>query len=289
MTHIKTLAQKAILVGVSISCFTGAKKDKQATTQVIKDNHVDKTENNVRVWKSLMKGKQLSKVVNASQKIRITLYKLSAPWSDSHRIVKIENFTKVKLELAKQIREFNDAVAEAVANYDSMIMEDKIKLGTLYNASDYPSKASFASSFSANIIVDQVQKDDFRSDVLSVEDIEEINKQIEDRVNSYALEVNKDLITRVNEKLTHLLERLLADGKFHSSALTGTLEAINEARSLNISDDAKLNDLFNKVERSIATLSPETIRDSDKVRENAINEVKANIDNVAQAMSEFMV
>ena len=288
MTSIKTLSDKAILISVSISCFTGLKKDKGATNQVANDNNISTAEGNVRVSKNLMKGKSLAKVLSAAQKIRLSYYAITAGWGENVRICKVSQFQNVKLRLEKEIREFNDAVTLAVDDYQNMIDADRVKLGSLFNEFDYPSRANFAASFSAKISVAQVEKSDFRNNVLSEEDINEINQQIADRIKENSLEVEKDLVGRVQEKLNHLMSRLLSDGKFHASALESVTCAINEARNLNINDNQKIEELFDKVEQSVGKLVPEAIRISDHVKNLAIQEVKADINAVSDMMSEFM-
>jgi predicted outer membrane protein len=287
MTSIKTLSDKAILISLNISCFTGGKKDKIATQQVVDDNNVIKAENNVRVWKSLMKGKEINKVVSCSQKIRLNFYKISACWGENVRIVKIENFQKVKLEIEKNIREFKDAVSESVLAYDRLVEDDKVKLGNLFNPTDYPSKASFASSFSANISVMQIEKADFRNAVLSTEDIEDINKQIEQRIKNNAVELEKELISRVSEKVQHLLSRLSDNGKFHQSSIDNIVEAIQEARNLNINDNPKIDNLFDKIEESMGTLSAESIRESYSAKSRATLETVDCMKNISEVMKDF--
>lgn len=285
--HIKTLSERAILISLHISCFTGGKKDKIATQQVIDDNNVVKSENNVRVWKSLMKGKEINRVTSCAQKIRLNFYKVSACWGENVRIVKIENFQKVKLQIEKDIREFNDAVADAVLAYDRLVADDKVKLGDMYNPSDYPSKAAFASAFSANISVMQIEKADFRNAVLSNEDIRDINNQIEQRIKNNAVELEKDLISRVSEKVRHLLSRLTENGKFHQSSIDNIVEAIKEARELNINDNPKIDNLFDKIEESMGTLSAETIRESNSAKSKATVETIDCMKEISDVMKDF--
>ena len=288
MTHIKSLSETAILISVNISCFTGLKKDKGATNQVASDNNISTAEKNVRVSKNLMKGTALNKVTSAAQKVRLSFYSVTAPWGENIRIIKVSEFQKVKLRLEKEIREFQDAVNMAVDEYQNMIDADKIKLGSLFNAYDYPSKANFAASFSANISVMQVEKSDFRNNVLSEDDINEINQQISDRIQNNATEVEKDIIGRVREKLNHLMTRLVADGKLHQSAFDNVSEVISEARALNINENQKIETLFDNIEQSVGKLSADAIRVSERVKNNAIDEVKNNIAAVSDMMSEFM-
>jgi hypothetical protein len=285
--NIPTLASKTILIGVNISRFSGQKKDKKATDEVTKDNKAK--DGNVRVWKSLLKGQALSEVVNAEQKIRQALYKQTSRWDDV-RICKIENFVKVKLELEKHIHEFYEAAQKVIDSYDTLIQEDKIKLGDMYNPADYPSKASFAASFSVKIITKAVEKNDFRSNILSQEDIDEINKQIEERINAFAAEAQKDILERVNERLMHLMQRLAdSDGRFHESNLDNVTEVITQARDLNITENPKFDALFDKIEKSINSLSPDQIRNSKSQRSKAIVETTQCVEEVSKAMSEFLV
>jgi len=288
----KTLCEKAILISVQISQFSGTRKDKRVTNDVSKDENCDI--NNVRVWKSLLKSKKNRAVSSASQKLRLRLYELSAPWNNNgERICSTKNYIKVKQELEQLIGSFYIAVADSIQEYADTIASDyaneRQMLGGLFNKADYPTYDEFRHSFKAEIVVSPVPSNDYRSGYLSKEDLADINSQIEARIESSIKETQIDIMERARESLNHLVNRLIdSDGKFHNSALENVIEEINQSRELNILDNAKIDEIFNSVAKKISTIDAASVRDSEKVRNSALITAKDALKDINSLMADFM-
>lgn len=284
----KSLAEKAILIQLQIGRFSSSVKDARVSKEVAHDENT--TTDLVKVTKSLIKGEASKKVQNAEQKIRAKFYELTAPWNkEGERITKIENYLKTKLELEELSREYYAAVDELVNNYTDLIEDDKIKLGGMFNINDYPSKENFKSRFYVDISVKQLEKTDFRANILSNEEVEEINNQIEKRLESALKAAQVDNINKIREKLNHLLERIVdVDGKFHNSSIINVLDAISSAQNLNINDDTGLNNILEELKVKFSKFSADTIRANGNERINVAEETTKALDIINETMKCFM-
>lgn len=288
IVKIKNLSEKAIIIQLKIGKFSGSKVDTRVSKDVANDEHTS-TEY-VRVTKSLMKSTQSKNVQNAEQKLRALFYKLTSPWTrDGEGIVKITNYLDVKSKLEELSREYYAAVDELVSNYDNIVKDDKVKLGTMFNASDYPSAESFRSYFYTKIEVKPIEKTDFRSGVLNEAEVEAINNQIEERIKVSIANAQQDNLRRVKEKLSHLFDRLVeTDGKFHQSTIKNSLDAIKDAQDLNINDDDGLNKMFEELTNSLSQYNADTIRDNTNIRIAAAETTKEALERINSAMEAFM-
>lgn len=285
--NIKNLTEKAIIISIKVGMFTGQKKDKKASQEVATNNSTDA--NSVRVWKSLLRGEELKNLQNQAQKIRLTYYRLTSCWNDNERICKITSYLEVKQHLEKEIREYYDLAQVAIAAYDGLVNKDKQSLGDLFNIADYPSKVSFASAFYAHINVKPVESNDFRSGMLDDAEVAAINKEIENRIDNAIKTSQKDNLNRVHETLNKLVERILVseEGRFHASTVTNVIDAINEARNLNIDDDKNMSGLLDKVEASIKQIDPVSVRDTHAGRSDALIAAKQSVYQITKAMEDL--
>lgn len=284
----KSLTEKAILIQLQIGRFSAMRKDTRVTNEVARDENT--TVDYVKVTKNLLKGETFKAVQNLEQKIRTKFYKLTAAWNkDGERIIKITDYLKAKLELEEMAREYYSAVDNLVGDYDNLVESDKVKLGSMFNPSDYPSKSTFRSRFYVEIVVKPIEKTDFRSGVLSNEEVSEINNAIEVRLNNAVRDAQRDNINRVKEKLNHLFDRLVdSEGKFHSSSIENLQGAISEAQALNISDDDGLNTLFDSLKDKFSKYNADTIRANSDVRMEVMTETQKSLSEINEVMKSFM-
>jgi len=282
----KTLSERAICVQLEIGKFSSNKKDKRVSVEVANDEHANKEV--VSVNKKLMSGPLMKGVTNAEQALRKYMYEKTLPWSrEGCGIVKITEYLNVKVGLEEKARDFYTAVDALVAEYDNIVNEDKAKLGGMFNQADYPSKDGFKSRFYVKIKPVPIEKTDFRSGALSNEEVERINKQIEERLENSIKEAQGESLRRVQEKVVHLLTRLLADGKFHDSTVANVLSTVDEVKSLNIIENKDLEAVLKKVEETISCLSPEMIRENVKARAEAVDHAQDTLIEINNAMKAF--
>ncbi len=280
----KTLCEKALIINVKIGSPLASKKDQKESDSVAKDNSA--VTSSISVTKALLRHEYMKDLTNASQKIRLTFYKLSAPWNDNGgRICRVSNFIKIKQELEKLIREYYEKVDIAVNHYDTMILEDGKSLGTLFNPKDYPSKEVFKSKLYAKIEVLPVEKSDYRNGALDDSEVSTINSNIENRITEAVKNAEKDSLGRVLEKLNHLKERLNSDGKFHDSTVDNVIKEIDETKDLNIAENPAIDTVLDSIRGAISSQSPDGIRNSKNSRELATQVTSAAIREIENTMA----
>lgn len=291
----KSLCQKALLIGVSISLPAASKKDKEATQETATDNKAEVSQ--VRVWKSLLSGDEWNKVVSLSGKIRLAHYNLTAPWgNDGMRLIPTKEYVRAKLELEKLIREFYNAAEECVNAYPQLMANAKAKLGDLYSIADYPSPDAFKSRFSASLRVSPVPSSEFRSGHLTDSEIAEIGASIETAIAENLKQAERSLLERVlgdvekKKGLAHLLNRLNAaggEGRFHASTVDNVLEACAEADALNVNENETISKVVSSVRDAVKGIDTELVRLRDNVRVEAVKTTQAAVETVQNAMRDF--
>lgn len=292
---VKSLLDKTMLVSLNISCFGGVMKDKAESKKIQSDHQTKKGGGNV--IKKILHGKPLDGLKNQAQKIR-NIYKAETlQWGEADRIIKIENYTTLKMKLEEEIRVYNEMADKIKDQLTSLQYEDSLPaprgLGSLYNESDYPSPDNFRASFSAEINIRQVATDDFRSGFLSESEIIRINEQIQKHTDRVLKEAHKNNLSRVHDTLNHLITRLVTliknpeGGRFHASSVSNITDSIAIARGLNISDDPKVEATLKDVEDKVKMLSAESIRDDVYAQIAAMDTAKQAVQNITDAMKDF--
>ena len=283
----KTLCQKALLLKVSIACYAGMKKDKRLSAQVTAD--ANSQVNLVRVWKSLLRGDEMNNVINLSQKLRMTYYRLTAPWGeDGSRIVRCVNYTEVKMQLEALKREYLTAVQKATDAYDAMLLADQTRLGSAFEASDYPSKVEFSSRFGAKIEVMPVPSSDYRSGVLDKEETDEINAQIEELAKDRVKQANREALQRMIDSISHLHSRLAdKEAQFKGNSIQNVLDSASEAQALNVSDDVSIDTLAATIKSQFSKIDADVLRINEAERLETANAAKKTLDSIIGAMESF--
>lgn len=286
----KNLTNKAILLSVNVGGYTGVVKDKQlgAEMAALKNAKSDR----INGSKNLIVSKELDAVRSAAGKIRIIFYDNTAEWgTNNERICRSINYIKVKQAIEEAIREYDEKVTAFLNVYDDLVEESKADLGDSFNASDFKSRAFLENRFKARVLVKPVPTSDFRSGVMDDDDINYINKQIEDYTQEAVKNAQKDNLSRVQDKLNKLIERLMLTGskgtRLHSSAVDNVVKAVEDARSLNISDDAEVDALLDDVETNIKKIDVDLVKNHNVFREASIDTAKEAASSITKTMESF--
>lgn len=239
---VRSLCQKAIVLVLSISCFSGSKKDKKESARIATDNGANA--GSVRVWKSLLRHPKTAAAATAAQRVRARFYQLTATWGrDGEGILPTSRYVATKLELERLIADFQVAASEAVASLPMMIEEDKrnkVGLGQLFDPTDYPSPAEFASRFGATLKPMPIPADDFRSGQLSAEENAEINQAIADQAAQLVGATNRDLLARLKEALERITTNVAEGKKVYAPTFAKVAQAAEEIEALNITANPEI-------------------------------------------------
>lgn len=285
---IKTLVQRGILIDITIGAFTGIKKDKQASAELITENYANKSA--ARVTKNLLKGDETKLITKAAQELRNTFVRLTLDWDKETRICPIKRYIEVKLELERLKTEYLKAAKTATDKYLEMVDSDKIRLGGLFDPNDYPSAETYRQSFYVTIAPRPVPSDDFRTGSLSESDINQINEDIRLFNQSAVNQAEQDIFKRVLIKVTHAVTKLNNpddNAKFHDSTINNVLKIITEVRTLNFTESPEIEMILNETEKSFKTMTPSVIRENKAVRSDAADKAKEALAKINAMLKNF--
>lgn len=261
----KPLQEKAMLVGLSISCWTASKKDNKAGESV-KQQAAAKAQAG---WfnKRLVDPAALKPINQLEGRIRDFHYKYTLAWSDNgDRVLPGAAFMEYTEGLRKLKYEFEAEVDKFVADYPQLVQNARQMLGSLYEPGDYPTPESIKQRFGVNTSFSPVpDAEDFRVDV-GAEAVEEIRKNITANVESRMKGAIRECWDRLDEVVKAMYERLSdPEAVFRDSLVENIRTLVGVLPKLNITNDPHLNSVLGKV-RDWLLVNPDDLRKSKKSR-----------------------
>lgn len=286
------ISNQSVLVELNISVWTGRKRDKLASDEVVSSNHAQ-SKQAARVIKSLFADEpKLTAIVSLSQVIRNWHYSNTLPWSDTGtRLLPMKNFLIYKRELTDWEQKYTAAVDEFITNYPTLVSAAAFQLGNLFSRAEYPAPADIRQKFALNCLFTPVpDSGDFRIDA-DDEELEELKKQYETHFDKRMEDAMTDTWRRLYECLSRMSTQLGFDQgrkkRIHTSmfdsakALTGLLSG------LNVTNDPALEDARKDLEAALATMNAEDIRKHEGARDMAKRSVDKILDGYGTMFNEF--
>lgn len=276
------IASSALLVELSISCWTARKLDKKVGLEVDSAKNTKVKAGNYH--KHLLAGSPaLDAVTKYAAQVRLWNNLNSMPWSDNgQRIVTAEHFFNgFKAQMDQHKENFEELTASFLQQYPTLISAAAFQLGDLFDRDEYPDVKDIAHKFRFHYAVLPVPTaGDFRIDI-NEQAKAELAKQYTDHFNQRLNAAMADIWKRLHECLCHMSDRLETtdDGKrkiFHDTMLSNAAELVKLLGRLNVTGDPQLEDARVQLEKAIG------IADIDDLKENegARMEVKQRVDSI---------
>jgi hypothetical protein len=286
------LSRKATLVAVDIATWSARKLDKKVTDKVNRD-HGAATDAG-RYHKLLIEAKRLEEINGIVAHARRLHYTMTKPWADAGlRILPNVLHEKFATEFRKLKRDFDTAVDEFCANYPQFVQERRRALNGLFNASDYPSPQDIRSKFRmTHKTLPVPDADDFRSDVLDADTIEDIKRELvetNDAVLTDALQHTAQQITEVVGHMADKLKRYKQKGKDSRSFFSYTLvDNVRELADLlpafNLTNDPNLAKIADRIKKELCAEDAETLRHNDAARKTVAKSADDILKDVASLL-----
>ena len=262
MSHVK-LFDKAVIIRISLTSFGLSRRlnpellgvDSRVSPRMLRLNKI-LLESDLLVQISELDG-EIRRFV-ASQCLLSNLFKGGA------YLCPLGLVSSVDESLRDYYRKRNRLVEELVSQYDNLKERVKVKLGPLYNADDYPSKAVFHYSYSMKWYYMEIEAP---HRFLNNDFIKRFDEAIREEIESVRLGLREAFSSLVS----HLTDRLGSkpDGsrkKFKDATIDNLVEFISLFKHKNITDDNDLESLVSKAESILSGIDPETLRSSDNTR-----------------------
>ena len=162
-----------------------------------------------------------------------------------------------------------EAARELAAQYDQIKSEAQRRLGTLFNASDYPS--TLDGLFDLEVSYPTIEPPSYLV-TLNPGVYEAEQARVRERFESAVELAEQAFATELQRLTAHLAERLtgLHDGQpkvFRDSAVENLRDFFERFRQLNIRSSPELDALVEQAQQTIAGVEPQALRDSNRLRQ----------------------
>ena len=289
--HAPSIASSAVLIDLSISCWTGRKLDKRASNDVTAQNNAAKGVANVHK-KLLGDCAELDAVQKFAANARNAHYAMTMPWSDlgmrlcpTNKYIDQNGYERTMTGLQTEFFRLTEAFLNA---YECEIQNSQLKLGSLFNAEEYPSRESIASKFKFRFVaIPLPDAGDWRLDIGN-EAAATMREQYEKFYGEQLTKAMNDVWERAHEALTKMSERLdYADDTtkkvFRDTLVTNVQEIVDLLGSMNITDDPVMAEAHKRLDAAMQGITPDALREDPYLRaqtKRQVDEVKKIINNL---------
>ncbi|HEY1859681.1 MAG TPA: hypothetical protein VGG61_04970 [Gemmataceae bacterium] len=285
------LSRKATLVAVAISQWTARKLDRKVTNEVNQAHNASADAG--RYNKLLIEAKRLEQINKIVSKARTLHYTMTKPWCDEGmRILPNVLHGKFADEFRVLKREFAQAADDFCRDYPSFVAERKAKLNGLFDEKDYPSAETIREKFKLETKTFPVpDADDFRSDVLDADTIDDIKREIGETSDAVLDDAMKDTAAQIIKVVGHMSEKLAAyqsktgERTWFADTLVGNVRELADLLpAFNLTNDPALDQLAKRIQSELCAEEPATLRKNSTVRES----VKASADSILKDVESLL-
>ena len=275
------ISSSAVLVELNISVWTANKLDKLATDKVLISNSASKDSAQVR--KNLMAGTtKRKKIADYAARARLYHNQTTLAWADKgSRLLPTSLFMEYKQNMNVWQNNINTMVEQFIAEYDTHILMAEQHLGSLFDASDYPTKEELRNKFGFRLVFSPLpESGDFRLDIPN-QDMAELQAEYDGVYQNRLNDAMGEAWHKLQDMLTYMSNKLTVEGeddnkRFHDSFITNAQELCGLLTHLNIAKDPKLEQARRDLELTMMGVDIEDIKTGIAVR----NDVKSQVDNI---------
>jgi len=285
-----SLKEKAMLVRLGISQWTGRKYDRSVSEKVAADYGT--TTDAGRYNKVLIANEAIKTVQQVANEARIYHYQNTLPWNDNgDRILPAMNFDHYSEKMREQRAKYEQTVREFISAYPDLVREAQARLNGMFNETDYPSPDEIKLKFNFAVDINPVPaEEDFRLE-LGNEETERIKAQIEERARRAQEIAMRDLWDRLYEAVKRMAGKLnepdRENGKppiFRDSLIKNIIDLVDLLPRLNLTNDPHLEEMRREVEARLCNYTPKELRETSMTRKTAAQDAE----EILKAMSGYM-
>lgn len=283
---MQTQTNSLIAVKLTIHKWSGSKVRHDVAEEIAANNNADS--NSVKAIVRLLPKDVRSAIGSASSQVRRVFYQNTLPWDDdSWRVLRANNYTTLMERVGGTRVIWQRAIDLLMENYDTIRKNARTRLGKLYAESEFPSPDTLRSMFDITTRTKAItDPNDIRITGLSKEDLQEVKKQMEAELQ----ENINGAVTRIIDRLKGLVSDALSrydkkdqEGTRYKGLQERVSTICSALKNLNITGDAKIDELIASVESSLTKYNPTTLRTSSRV----VSKAKAEASDLLDALESF--
>ena len=219
------------------------------------------------------------KAVTAVRHRVIAFWKgISLPYPESGiRLIRQDDISAFTVQMTSLKVELDEAVIQLDGRYDELRIAARRRLGSLFNAGDYP--ATLRGWFDVSYDFPSVEPPEYLRQ-LSPQLYQQEAARVAARFDEAVQLAEQAFTEELSKLVSHLTERLSGtdDGKpkvFRDSVVENLREFFDRFRHLNIRSDEQLDDLVVQAQRVIRGVEPQQLRDNQVVRQQVASQLSS--------------
>lgn len=289
---VPSIATSAMLVELSISQWTGIKKDKKASQDVEAQNHADRGVTNVSK-KLLGDCAELKAVHDFTSNVRTGIhYDLTLPWSNSGlRLLPTSKFFDYQNQMTALQTEWWKLVEAFLAAYEWEAAAAQAKLGSLFARDEYPTTEKLRGKFNFSInYMPMPEAGDWRVDV--GRDAQEMLAAHYQKFYAEQTQASVMATWTVAAKALAAMSERLADPTendratktgskvFRDSLVENVMDAIDKLEAFNLTGDPTMRQMRMRLQHIMDGVTPDALREDRMFR----LETKRAVDEAIKAL-----
>ena len=204
------------------------------------------------------------------------------------RLIKQEQVEAFAATMADYRTELDDAVAELDRHYGELRQAARQRLGSLYNANDYPE--TLVGLFGVSWDFPNVEPPDYLM-ALSPALYDQERARVSARFEEAVRLAEQAFLEEFARLVEHLSERITGAGDdgqpkvFRDSAVDNLAGFFERFRTLNVRSNAQLDELVERAQRAVRGVAAQDLRDSESLR----REVASRMARVQSALDGMLI
>lgn len=280
---MKDLAERAMIVKLSISQFGNSKKDSKVTQEVAARH--GSAVNMGKFSKHLVDPGAMEPISKAANEARTIHYEQSLPWADDgRRILSSANFDHYTELMRNARHQFDLAVDRFIGEYPNHIENARIALNGLFNPDLYPAPHVIGSKFGFEIDMEPLPTaQDFRVDLNQCQ-VDAIRAEIEHRTQETIKQAQRELWNRLHAAVKAMHDKMTEDKErpiFRDTLVGNIREIVDLIPRLTLEDDPQLTNIRQDVEHYLTPYDPETLRTNKTARKDTADAAAAILKKMA--------
>jgi hypothetical protein len=283
-TTTKQVATNAMLVSLTISVWSGHRKDDTANQTVTAAYHLEDPKV-ARVWKTLLPDSAAyRKVRETAWALRSFHYANTLPYMYAGpRILPSASYARYMKGFGQLQRAFDLAASELVAEYPALREQAKRRLKDLYKEADYPETEKLRGCFKASVSVAPlpVGADFFRVQVDDLER-ERLKRAAEEELRRTYEAAMQDVWARLYDGIRRMHSALTkTTHPRRGETFDAVRELVDVLPQLNITGDETLAKLHRQFADSVSAYTRAELMSDTKVRAEAAAKTQALMDTMS--------
>lgn len=255
--------------------WSGRKFDRSLSDEVVSRHNAER--DTARVNKLVVPKEFISPIHAKFARVYDMHMKMTTPWDDggdrclpNARFFEYgQKFNELQLEAAEYLR------SQVPIYRDQILPAQQKRMGSLYNAQDYPHWTEFEGLFGVSVSFLPIPTQHIYVTGASNEELERINAEKDREIERRLQRTTEDLWRRLYEVVNHAFNRLREykgekGQKFYDSTILNIRELLDLLPDLNITGNQELEQMVRLTRDSLAAYEPEEIRENKDDREEAL-------------------